>query len=120
MGCDFYTYYVVRIQYKKGDEVKIESQEIDDTRERHYFWEFGGRRDEDFEELNDYYERLHIQKQQQVDDALRDYPKKEIFKDNKWLCIGSSKEKYINICKNYGIGEKDIISIWKEGDFHFR
>jgi hypothetical protein len=120
MGCDFYTYYVVRIEYKKGDEVKVKSEEIEDTRERHYFWEIGGRRDEDFEELNDYYERLHCQKQQQVEEALRDYPKKEIFKNGRWLCIESSREKYINLYKKYGIAEKDVISIWKEGDFHYR
>jgi hypothetical protein len=120
MGCDFYTYYVVRIEYKKGDEVKVKSKEIEDTRERHYFWEIGGRMDEDFEELNDYYERCALQQRQQVDEALRDYPKRAIFKDGKWLCIESSRNKYINMCKEYGIAEKDVIGIWKEGDFHYR
>jgi hypothetical protein len=119
MGCDFYTYYVVRIEYKKGDEVKVESKEIEDTRERHYFWEIGGR-DEDFEELNDYYDRCELQHRRQVEEALRNLPKKEIFKDGKWLCIESSKEKYMNLCRKYGINEKDIVSIWKEGDFHYR
>lgn len=120
MGCDFYTYYVLRIEYKKGDEVKVKSEEIKDTRERHYFWEMVERRDEDFEEPNDYYERLHYQKKRQVDNALSYYPKKVIFKDGKWLCIESSIEKYINICKEYKINEKEVISICKEGDFHYR
>jgi len=119
MGCDFYTYYVVRIEYKKGDEVKVKSEEIEDTRERHYFWEIDGR-DEDFEELNDYYERCDLQRRRQVSDALRDYPKKEIFKNGKWLCLESSKEKYINMCKKYGITEKDLVAISKEGDYHYR
>ena len=39
MGCDFYTYYVVRIEYKDGDKIEVKSEEIEGTRERHYFWE---------------------------------------------------------------------------------
>jgi hypothetical protein len=119
MGCDFYTYYVVRIEYKKGDEIKVESEDIQDTVERHYFWALDGR-DEDFEELNDYYERCHLERQRQVDSELAHYPKKDIFKNGKWLCIESSKEKYLNICKSRNIPERDVISIWKEGDFHYR
>lgn len=119
MGCDFYTYYVVRVEYKKGDEIKVESEEIVGTRERHYFWEIDGR-DEDFEELNDYYERRHRERERQLDDELSQYPRKDIYKNGKWLCVVSSKEKYISICKKMEINEKDIISIWKEGDFHYR
>jgi hypothetical protein len=110
---------MLRIEYKKGDEVKVKSEEIMDTRERHYFWEGEGR-DEDFEELNDYYERCHLERKRQVDDALRDYPKKDMYKNDKWLCVESSKEKYINLCKKYGIAEKDLVAIWKEGDYHYR
>jgi hypothetical protein len=119
MGCDFYTYYVVRIEYKKGDEIEVESEKIEDTRERHYFWEIEGR-DPDFEELNDYYERRHREREKQIDNELSHYPKKDIYKNGKWLCIESSKGKYIKICKNLDIAEKDVIGIWKEGDFHYR
>lgn len=77
MGCDFYTYYVVRIEYKKGEETKVKSEEIEDTRERHYFWA-SDKRDEDFEELNDYYDRCELQHQQQVKEMLREYPKKSL------------------------------------------
>lgn len=119
MGCDFYTYYALRIEYKKGDEVKVKSEMIGETLERHYFWEIE-RRDEDFEELNDYYERCHIEKQQQIDVAMQKYETKFIFRNKTWLCTESAREKYINICKNYDISESDIISISKEGDFKYR
>jgi hypothetical protein len=119
MGCDFYTYYVVRIQYKSGDEVKIKTKEIEETRQRHYFWEIE-ERDSDFEELNDYYDRCHLERQRQVDNELSQYPRKDIYKNEKWLCIASSKEKYINMYKSLGITESDIIGIWKEGDYHYR
>jgi len=119
MGCDFYTYYVVRIQYKSGDEVKIKTKEIEETRQRHYFWEIE-ERDSDFEELNDYYDRCHLERKRQVDNELSQYPRKDIYKNGNWLCIASSKEKYQNMCKKLGITESNIIGIWKEGDYHYR
>lgn len=119
MGCDFYTYYVLCIEYKKGNEVKLERMEIADTRERHYF--YGScERDEDFEELNDYWERYERFKREQVENELVNYPTREIYKNKKWLCLESSKEKYMNLCKKFGIPHNDVISIWKQGDFHFR
>ena len=119
MGCDFYTYYEVCIEYKKGNKTKIKKEILEDTRNRHYFWEIR-ERDEDFEELNDYYNRCNMERQRQVDDELSRYEKKIIYKDGKWLCIESSKEKYINMYKKYDISEENIISIWKKGGFHFR
>lgn len=119
MGCDFYTYYVVRIEYKDGDKTEVKSQEIESTRERHYFWEIDGR-DEDFEELNDYYKRYSSQRERQIENELSQYPRKDIYKDGKWLCIESSKEKYIKYCNGMEIPEEAVISIWKEGDFHYR
>jgi FMN phosphatase YigB (HAD superfamily) len=119
MGCDFYTYYVVRVEYKDGDKTEVKSQEIESTRERHYFWEIDDR-DEDFEEYNDYYIRRGQERERQIENEISQYPRKDIYKDGKWLCVESSKEKYISICKKMEINEKDIISIWKEGDFHYR
>ena len=119
MGCDFYTYYVIRIEYKKDDKIEVKSQEIEKTRESHYFWETNGR-DEDFEELNDYYERRRSERKRQVDNELSNYPRKDIYKNGKWLCIESSKENYIKICNELEINENDVISIWKIGDFHYR
>ena len=118
MGCDFYTYYVVRIEYKKCDKTEVKSVMIQNTRQRHYFWEMNAR-DEDFEELDDYYERWHIEKQRQVDNELSQYSRKDIYRDGKWLCIERAREKYINMYK-LEIDEKDVICIWKEGDFQFR
>jgi hypothetical protein len=109
----------MRIEYKNGDKTEIKSEEIENTRQRHYFWEIDNR-DEDFEELDDYYERCHIEHQRQIDNELSQYLRKVIYKDGKWLCIESSREKYINMCKLFKIDENDVIGIWKEGDFHFR
>ena len=120
MGCDFYTYYVLCIEYKKGNENKVKKEEIQDTRERCYFLESCPGYDEDFEQLNDYYERYEQFKRDQVENELKNYPRRVIFKDSKWLCLESSKEKYINTCKKFNIPIKDVISIWKEGSFHFR
>jgi len=120
MGCDFYTYYVLFIEYKKGKEVKLESQEIDGTRERHYFLGSCPDYDEDFENLNDYYDRYEQFKRDQAENELKNYPKKIIFKGGKWLCLESSKEKYMNLCKKYNIPQNVVISIWKEGSYHFR
>lgn len=77
MGCDFYTYYVVRIEYKNGDKTEIESEEIEDTRKRHYFREIP-ERDEDFEELNDYYDRCRKHREIQVENELAQYERKDI------------------------------------------
>lgn len=120
MGCDFYTYYVVRIEYKNGDKIEVKSEEIEGTRESHYFWEIKRYWSEDFEELNDYHIRCSKERQRQIDNELRKYPRMDIYKDGQWLCIDSSKEKYIKYCKEMEINETDVISIWKEGDFHYR
>lgn len=120
MGCDFYTYYVVRIEYKKSDKTEIILKELSDTRERHDFWETQRYWSEDFEELNDYYARCKQERQRQIDKELSNYPRKDLYKDGKWLCIASSKEKYLKICKENEIEEVDIIAIWKEGDYHLR
>ncbi len=120
MGCDFYTYYVLCIEYKKGNEYKVKKEEIEGPRERHYFWGSCLDYDEDFEDKNDYYERYEKFKRDQVENELKNYPRKVIFKDSKWLCLESSKEKYMNLCKKYNIPQNDVISIWKEAGFHFR
>jgi hypothetical protein len=111
---------VVRIEYKNGDKTEVKTKEIEDTRESHTFWEIRRYWSEDFEEENDYYIRCSQERKRQIDNELSNYPRKDLYKDGKWLCIESSIEKYINMYKEYGIKESDIISIWKEGDFHYR
>ncbi len=98
MGCDFYTFYVIHIQYRKDGEVDTISEEIEDSRTRHYF-DYWGERDEDIEELSAYHERCKEQRAQQIADALRLYVVKDIYKDGHWLCIATAKEKYLNLCK---------------------
>jgi hypothetical protein len=119
MGCDFYTYYVVYIEYKSNGEVKIKKYEIEDTRERHYFWDDPDW-DEDFESRTDYYERVNIIHERQVEEALAKYKTAHLYKDNKWLCIPDAVEKYRVILNKYGIIEDSVTQIWKQGDFHYR
>ena len=118
MGCDFYVYYKIYIQYKRDDKVKVEEEEIEDTRERCYWWECV--RDRDFEELIDYHERKAKQDRDQIDEELRNYPRKDIFKDGKWRAIEGAQEYYKSLVKKYNISENELVSIWKAGAFHLR
>lgn len=119
MGCDFYTYYVVRIEYKNGEEVKVEEYKLEETTERHYFlgdleW------DEDFEERNDYFERCHIHRNEQIEQELSRYTTAHLYKNNRWLCVSDAKEKYQQLLKKLGIKEESVVQIWKQGDAHLR
>ena len=53
MGCDFYTYYILCIEYKKDGKSVVHKEVLEDTRERHYF-NYEPERDEDFEEDQEY------------------------------------------------------------------
>jgi hypothetical protein len=100
MGCDFYTYYKVCIEYKIEDETKI-LYDIDETsREKEYF--------------GDGYDQNYIYS------CLAWYEDEDIFENNKWFCDENEKEGYMNILKAYNIEEKDVIKIWKEGDYQAR
>jgi hypothetical protein len=119
MGCDFYTYYVVHIQYMKDGNVETITEEFENTRKRHYFVGCE-ERDEDFEEMRDYNERWKEQMAQQVTNALRSYDMKHIYAKGEWMCIDSAKEKYLELCNEYEIDEANLVSIWREGDYCYR
>ena len=118
MGCDFYVYYKIYIQYKRGDKVEVVEEEEEDTRERCYWWDCV--RDRDFEELIDYHERAARQRREQIDNELRNYPKKELFKDGRWRVIESAQEYYKDIVRKHNIAENELVLVWKAGDFHLR
>lgn len=118
MGCDFYVFYKICIQYKRDDKLQIKEHEVDGTRERGYWWDC--QRDEDFEELIDYHDRCAEQRREQINMELRNYPRMDIFRDGRWMIIASAQENYKNIAKKYNITENEIVTIWKEGDFMVR
>ncbi len=119
MGCDFYTLYVVCIEYTKDGKRKVYKYELDDTRERHYWMDL--ERDEDFEKWEDYCERQSKYHEEQITAILqRDYPRIDICKDGVWKCINSAKEKYIEMVKSKNISEDSIVNVWKEGDYWLR
>jgi hypothetical protein len=100
MGCDFYTYYKICIEYKIGDETKILYDIDEESREKEYF--------------GDGYDGNYI------DSCLADYYDDDIFENNEWICEEDEKKKYVEILKAYNIEEKDVIKIWKEGDYQLR
>jgi predicted Zn-dependent peptidase len=119
MGCDFYTYYVLHIEYNKGEKTKKKEYILEDTRKRHYFYGDYSR-DEDFEEYDDYIERIRKAEKEEINTALLKYKKAELFKNNHWLCIPSAQEKYKNILEELNIAESSLISIVKCGGYHLR
>lgn len=119
MGCDFYTYYKLCIEYKNGDQVNVKEYVFEETKERHYFWE-DLEWDNDFEERNDYYERCHIYRNEQIKQELLRYTNEHLYKHNKWLCVFDAKDKYSQLLKKFGIKEESVIQIWKQGDAHLR
>lgn len=119
MGCDFYTYYKVCIEYKKDEEMKVKEHILEESRERHYFWE-DLEWDEDFEDRNDYFERCHKHRNDQIDQELSRYKNVHLYKNNRWLCIVEAKEKYQNLLKKLDIPESSVTQIWKQGGFHMR
>jgi hypothetical protein len=52
--------------------------------------------------------------------CLADYEDEDIFENNKWVCDEDEKKKYMDILKAYNIEEKDVIKMWKEGDYQSR
>jgi hypothetical protein len=100
MGCDFYTYYKVCIEYKNGDETKIIYDIDESTRENEYF--------------GDGYDKNYIYS------CLAWYEDEDIFENNEWVCEDDEKRGYMNILKAYNIEEKDVVKIWKEGDYQLR
>ena len=117
MGCDFYTYYKVCIKLEDGT---IKEHILWDTRERHYYFEGFPEMDEDFEEYNEYVQRRSKFYDDQIDDALRRYMKKDIYRDSKWLCVESAIPKYKNIITDLKIPEGDDMHIWKQGGAQLR
>ena len=72
MGCDFYTYYKICIEYKKEDETIIVYDIDEESREKEYF--------------GDGYDRNYIYS------CLADYEDEDIFENNKWVCDEDEKK----------------------------
>lgn len=116
MPSDFYIFYKVCIEHNTRGEIDVKDHILENTREGYYWWDF--ERGEN-EELNDYYDRLQSLKHHQVERELEDFPTKRIYKNGEWLVGDTTKEIYMNIAKKYNISWKNIISVWKQGDYSF-
>jgi len=114
MDCDFYTFYCINIEYKKGDTIELKQHILKDTIEEHFWYDcvrWGG------EAINDYYDRKCLKRYDQVEYELDEYKREDIYKNNTWLCNNTYKDKYGNLLKGYGISQESLIKIWKCGDY---
>ena len=119
MGCDYYTYYVLYIQYKKDNETITHKEILEETRDRHYIY-YIPERDTDFEEEDEYMKRCHTYRNDHMQNSLSKYTPKDILKDGKWLCVQSAQEKYKELCKELELEFDTVVAIWKEGGYHYR
>ena len=118
MGCDFYIFYKVCIQYKEGDAILLKEYVLEETKERCDWWHCD--RDKNEEELIDFYERRELEHREQIIFEMREYKRADLYMDGKWRCHDVVQEKYMNIIKQYDIKESGLISVWKEGDYKIR
>jgi hypothetical protein len=117
MGCDFYTYYKVCIECK---DKEVTEHILEDTRERHYWYEDFPEMDSDFEEADDYRKRYSKCIDRQIEGMLTKYSKKDLYRDGKWLCVPAAVEKYQNILTELKIVESEVVHVWKQGGAHLR
>jgi hypothetical protein len=125
MGCDFYIYYELVIQYKhQSGEERIIRHTLEDTRERNDWWIC--EQDEDFEEWDDYIERRKKKRMEQLQYELEKYSKFDLYKDGNWLCTSKAKEKYMVMIETYinrqhkRVTEENLIAITKEPVYDIR
>ena len=120
MGCDFYTYYIVCIEYKKGDTIEKTIHKIEESVQRHWYWEGYDSRDEDSETWDEYRARVAKIQDRQVQEALLNYIEADLYKDGEWLCFPNEVEDYMELLSEYEIDEGSLIRVWEEGDYHYR
>jgi hypothetical protein len=108
MGCDFYTYYVLCIKCKDG---RLIEDTLESTRERHWFYDDRKSYDSDFDDEAYDYNTYDAQMKQ----ALQKYPRKDLYKDNNWLCTEYALDKYRGMFPALKVREDDILEVWKQG-----
>ena len=119
MGCDFYTFYKLCIEYKKDDALVTFTFNMDETRDRNDWWHV--ERDEDFEEWDAFFTRRKLEHERQIQSIFAShYPKITLCHEGIWKCIESAKEKYLAIAEEAGIPTDTIVNVWKEGDYWVR
>ncbi len=120
MGCDFYTFYKLCIEYQTEEgEVSLYTYSYDEERQRQDWWHV--ERDEDFEEWEEYLKRRQSEKQRQLDSIFRrEYPRVDLCVNGEWKCISSAKHRYLDMAKDAKIPEESIRNVWKEGDHWVR
>jgi hypothetical protein len=116
MGCDFYTFYKLCIEYKHGNDIATFTHRFFDARERQYWYELD--RDEDFEEWDDYKKRLDEAHKDQIQDIYdTHYPRVDLCMNGLWKCVPSAKSKYLELAAKERIPTESIVNVWKEGDY---
>jgi hypothetical protein len=119
MGCDFYTFYKLCIEYSKDGKTEIYSYDLTEDQQRQDWWHV--ERDEDFEEWDDYLKRRASEKQRQLDSIFRrEYPRVDLCVNREWKCISMAKNRYLEKAEQANIPESDIVNVWKEGSYWVR
>lgn len=116
MGCDFYTFYKVCIEYRKNETTEVYTYELFEEKERQDWWSV--ERDEDFEEWNDYLKRRESERKRQIQSIFdREYPRVDLCVNGEWKCISTAKHRYLERAEKANIPVDAIVNVWKEGEY---
>jgi hypothetical protein len=118
-GSDYYTFYKLCIEYIHDDIYDLVEEILEDTKEKHNWYE-SDTEEEEFDDINDYYDYIEEEKRYQINTALNSYPKVDLFKHRTWICNKSEQNRCMGIIGKHKIQENSIISIWKEGDYKIK
>ena len=115
--CDFVVFYKICIAYEdENKNSKLFEYVLDNTVEERY-WSIDPRNNQ-YESLCDYYDRVEEDKHYFIDRALQNLPKQDIYKNNTWICDVYKKHNYLTLISQNKINENSVKTIWKQADYH--
>ena len=112
MGYDYYIFSTLCIRYSVNGEELTQKYCIRDTVERND-WHVS-KRDEDFEELEDYKARILQYKKDTIKQRLGWIKTAELFSEGRWLCVNSAKELYLDFIRDVKIPEDSLVKVYKD------
>ena len=112
MKYDYYIFSTLCIRYSVNGEELTQKYCIRDTIERND-WHVS-KRDEDFEELEDYNARILQYKKDTIKQRLGWIKTAELFSEGRWLCVNSAKELYLDFIRDVKIPEDSLVKVYKD------
>jgi len=104
MGCDYYTWPVVTVVYKKADGSDGLLREYE-AREPRYYMAY----DPDLDNWYDEPERI-----------AKDYGKKNLYENGIWNCTESGKMTVANLCFKYNVPIANVVKAYKSMTYEQR